>query len=477
MTHPGPRGIAVLDIGASHTRLALFDPELNERGVEQIRSTVRAGPPYLHLDLGPALNLVARALPRLDAILPVDALVPCAHGSALALLDPAGALVLPIMAYGADPPGEIVESYARIAPPFDEVFAQTNPAALTLGRQLHWQETAFPEAFANAAAILPLAQYAAYRLGGRGVAEVTALGAQTHLWAPEARTFSTLAEARGWARRIAPMTPAWEALGTLDLKLRGEGRILTGIHDSNANLLRYRAARPDPFTLLSTGTWIIGFDTGAGLQGLEAARDLVSNTDIFGAPVAASRFMGGREFEILAAGAPAEVGSVEAVRALVSAGTMALPSFTDSGGPVPETGGRGRIIGPPPEGPPAHASLAALYTALMSSVSLRGLGPSAPVIVDGPFAANGLYLGLLARALPEVEILASAETNGTRAGAALLALMPPNGALPERPIDLTPVAPADIPGFDAYAAQWWAWAHRGDPPEHPEATHASGGDI
>ena len=80
--------------------------------------------------------------------LPVDVIVPCAHGSALALLDEAGALALPVMDYLAEPPAEIVAAYREIAPPFAEVFCPVNPMALTLGLQLFWQETAFPEDFA-----------------------------------------------------------------------------------------------------------------------------------------------------------------------------------------------------------------------------------------------------------------------------------------------------------------------------------------
>ena len=44
------------------------------------------------------------------------------------------------------------------APPFGEVYAPTNPAGLTLARQLWWQESAWPEAFARTRAILPWAQ-------------------------------------------------------------------------------------------------------------------------------------------------------------------------------------------------------------------------------------------------------------------------------------------------------------------------------
>src|SRR6266853_19417 len=49
----------------------------------------------------------------------IDAIVPTAHGSAFALLD-ATDLALPVMAYDAEPPREIVAAYGAIAPDFAE---------------------------------------------------------------------------------------------------------------------------------------------------------------------------------------------------------------------------------------------------------------------------------------------------------------------------------------------------------------------
>ena len=97
-----------------------------------------------------------------------------AHGSALALLDETGALALPVMSYLADMPPDIAKAYAAIEPPFEEVLAPVNPGALTLARQLLWQETHFPDAFARVRTILPYAQYIACRLAGIAASEASA---------------------------------------------------------------------------------------------------------------------------------------------------------------------------------------------------------------------------------------------------------------------------------------------------------------
>ena len=148
------------------------------------------------------------------------------------------------------------------------------------------------------------------------------MGAQTHLWAPKTRTYSRLAEERGWATRFPPLRPAWKALGPArDLPLRGAAQVLTGVHDSNANLLLYLGG--EPCTLLSTGTWIIGFAQGVDLMALDPAFDQVSNTTVFGDPIASCRFMGGREFEIVADGAPPRLATSATVCDLLVRGVVA----------------------------------------------------------------------------------------------------------------------------------------------------------
>ena len=256
---------------------------------------------------------------------------------------------------------------------------------------------------------------------------------------------------------------AWDAIGPLKPEFRsgtfrGKGRVLAGIHDSNANYLRYLAAGLGMFTLLSTGTWIIGFDTATSIDQLEEARDTVSNTDVLGRPVASCRFFGGREFEIVAQGAPADAASLSSGERLVARRTFALPSFTDSGGPMPGTGGKGRIAGSPPESAEERSSLAALYCALMCDQSLDAIASKGRVIIDGPFAANPVFLAILADLRKGQGVFASALSDGTAAGAAVLALMEEDGRLPRITLDLTATVPAAIPDLETYAREWLALA-------------------
>ncbi|QIG47920.1 hypothetical protein G5V57_09435 [Nordella sp. HKS 07] len=309
MTEDRLRGIAVVDVGATNSKIVLFDSAGKPLAERKMASRHGAGPPFPHLDPGPLVAFCAEHLPDLDAVLPIDVIVPSAHGAAIACLAGDGSLALPVMDYMAEPPPEIIAAYREIEPPFQEVFGPLLPMALTHGLQLFWQETAFPAEFAKVRTILPWIQYVGYLLSGEAVIEIASMSCQSQLMDVRDNSFSSLARRRGWDRLFAPWAKAWEVTGPLKdgfrgKRFRGRGDVLAGIHDSSANYLRYLAGGRRHFTLLSTGTWIIGFDTNTVITELDPERDTVTNTDIFGKPVACCRFMGGREFEISHAAHP-----------------------------------------------------------------------------------------------------------------------------------------------------------------------------
>jgi sugar (pentulose or hexulose) kinase len=337
-------------------------------------------------------------------------------------------------------------------PDFAESYSPLLPMALMHAMQLYWQQTVLPDAFAQTKTILPLMQYIAFGLGGRAATEVSSMSCQSHLVDMRDGTPSSISRSQGWDKLLAPEAKAWDGVGSFKLKLHGQGQILAGVHDSNANYLRYLAGGQKHFTLLSTGTWIISFDTDADMMQLDHTRDIVANKDIFGQTIACSRFFGGKEFEIIAKAADGSKATLAAAAELVSTGIMALPSFTDSGGPIPKTGGKGKIIGPLPDTDEARASLASLYCALMMSESLDALNSNHAIIVDGPFSQNQVFLQLLASLRPKQSVYASHLRDGTATGAACLALMR-GGLLTQADINMRNIAPSNIELAD-YQREW-----------------------
>jgi sugar (pentulose or hexulose) kinase len=457
MTDEKPRGIVVVDVGYTNTKAILFSPNLKIIAERKTQSAHKVGTYYKSIDPEPIMEFLQKSIPELDKILPVDCIVPCAHGACIVSLQADGTLAFPIMDYASEPPAEIVEAYRNIEPPFSEVFCTLLPMALTHAMQLYWQQKLDPEQFAKIKTILPWMQYIAFRLSGVSATEISSMACQSQLIDVKSGAPSSLAKTQGWGELYAPMRKAWDRLGVFSKSLRGRTQVLTGVHDSNANYLRYLAAGLKDFTLLSSGTWIISFNSAADIAKLDHNKDTNTNTDVLGNAVACSRFFGGKELEVLSQGAATELANLAVIEKLIKQGTMALPSFTDSGGPVPNTGNKGKIKGPQPHNPEEQASLAALYCALMVSAQLDAVASNNQIIVDGPFAKHPVFLAVLAQLRPNQKVLASDLRDGTAAGAACLALMAKD-KLPQLDLNLSTIMSAKLIGLEKYHQQWFQFA-------------------
>jgi sugar (pentulose or hexulose) kinase len=448
-----PRGIAVVDIGFTNSKVILYNAALEVVAERKIASPHHDGAHYREIDVGPILAFAQKAIIELDALLPIDAIVPSAHGACIVCLKADGTPAVPVMDYLSEPPPHIIKAYQELMPSFEESYTTLLPLAILHAVQLFWQQSVLADDFAKTKTILPLMQYIAFGLGGRAVTEVSSISCQSHLVDMRDGTASSISRHFGWDKLYAPMAKAWDKVGIFKSKLHGHGHIFTGVHDSNANFLRYLAGGKQHFTLLSTGTWIIGFDTDADMLKLDHARDIVANKSVFGKTIACCRFFGGKEFEVLSEDADGRLATVEAVAKLVAQRTYAIPSFTDSGGPMPGTGGKGKIKGPAPQTPGERASLASLYCALMVSESLDAMHSHHDVIVDGPFSQNHCFLAVLQALRHTQTIWASEARDGTAAGAACLALMP-DGTLPHIDIAMRKTEAAAIVELKAYQKQW-----------------------
>jgi sugar (pentulose or hexulose) kinase len=458
MQNEKPRGLVVVDVGYTNTKAILFSPDLKILAERKIASRHLEGPPYKMIDPEPVIAFLQNALLELDAILPVDCIVPSAHGACIVSLNADGSLAFPVMDYSSEPPADVIADYRKIEPAFSEVYCTLLPMALTHAMQLFWQQRLFPQEFKAVKTILPWMQYIAFRLCGVVATEISSMACQSQLLNVNTGEPSSLAVTQGWGNRYAPQKKAWARLGKLNAEFknagfRGKAQVLTGVHDSNANYLRYLAGGLKDFTLLSTGTWIISFNSAADISKLDHTKDTNTNTDVLGRAVACSRFFGGKELEILLEGASAEMANLRDVQKLVTAGTMALPSFTDSGGPFPGTGNKGRIVGPIITTDSERASLAALYCAQMVSAQLDAVQCKNQIIVDGPFAKNAVFLELLAQLRTGQNVYASDLRDGTAVGAACLALMT-DAKLPNIKIKLSLITFAEIHGLENYMLNW-----------------------
>lgn len=448
---PLPRHIAVIDIGKTNAKLVLIDSGTRQQlAVRSTPNTVVKEGLYPHADVERLWAFILESLSAFRAEHGVDGISITTHGATAALL--AGdRLAMPVLDYEFEGPESLATDYLAARPEFSETLSPKLPNGLNLGAQIFWQARAFPAEFAAVTQILTYPQYWAWRLTGVSASEVTSLGCHTDLWAPDTGDFSSLVGEQSWRELFPAIKPAASVLGAITgavaaaTGLAADTPVTCGIHDSNASLLPHLGGQEAPFTILSTGTWAIAMTVGGDTGGLDPARDSLANVDAFGRAVPTARFMGGREFDMLAPGAVTP--SAADVARIVADDVQALPSFMPGVGPFPKAQGRWTVA---PETLSAGERTAAvsLYLALMTQTCLGLCRLGRSVIIEGPLARNALFAQALA-ALTGVPVFVSGDATGTSLGASLLF-----GSEAGAPPQAEPVEALDLSGFDDYAARW-----------------------
>ena len=446
----------VLDVGKTNVKLLAMAKNGEILAVERLENRSLDGPPYPHLDTERVWGWLLQAAAGLSGSWEIDAIVPTTHGGTAALMS-GDRLALPVLDYEAEPPQEAAEAFAEVAPAFAETCCPTLPAGMNLGRQLFWLQRYFAAEFARADRVLAYPQYWAWRLSGVSAGELTSIGCHGHLWNPRKRRYSSLVQGQGWERLFPPVRPAHASLGPIRPEIaRRTGlpshcRVHCGIHDSNAAYSLYLRGHSRPFSLVSTGTWVVIFNPRLPLDRLDEARDTLAFVDLTGRPVPAARYMGGREFEILSQGAGSRSCTEADLRRVIARGSFLLPSFAPGG---PFMGRAGASLGPEPQTDGETVARATLYAALMTVTSLRLLEADGDLAIDGGFVNNELYCRLLAAMAGCERCYVNHQTEGTAVGAGMLAVWEEEAA--EWPLNLVRVEPFEDSALGSYSERWKA---------------------
>ena len=451
------RHVAVIDIGKTNAKLALVRlSDHAEIAVVTRPNAVLPEPPYPHFDVDGHWAFLLDGLQRFHEEFGIDAITATTHGASGALMARDGTLAAPILDYEHPGPNAVAGEYDGIRPPFAETGSPRLSGGLNLGAQIHWQLARHPELRDRVHRIVTYPQYWTHRLTGVFATDVTSLGAHSDLWNPYEGQFSSLPASLGITDKIAPPLRPGHTLGPITAEiarrtgLRADTPVYCGIHDSNASLLPHLVSRTPPYTVISTGTWVIAMAIGGKSVALDPERDTLANVNAFGDAVASARFMGGREHDIALGGAQAEPDNAQ-IADVLERGSMLLPALVQETGPF--AGSQAAWLGPEPAQGSAHRTAAVgFYLALVTAHCLRLIGHAGPAIVEGPFARNKPFLWMLGSAAGSVIIPMDGMT-GTSQGAAMLV----SADGPARATDPSPSAPPDAriaTRLSAYAAKW-----------------------
>lgn len=457
------RHVGVIDIGKTNVKVAVVDViEEREVGVLTRPNHVLPGPPYPHFDIDGHWTFICEALTRLNRQHGIDAISVTAHGASIVLLDGDGGLATPVLDYEFDGPDDLMSEYDAIRPDFSETGSPRLKMGLNAGAQLFWQLKSDDTLLSRIKTVLTYPQYWAFRLTGVVANEVTSLGCHTDLWCPTEQRFSSLVDELQLTDKMASVRKASDCLGTLrpqiseDTGLPIYVPVFCGIHDSNASLYPHLLNREAPFSIVSTGTWVIALSVGGKPKSLDPARDTLINVNALGDSVPSARFMGGREYEMILGGAATEYGEADVTNVLNKV-IMLFPAVEPRSGPF--------------QGRQHHWSLdentltsgerfvaLSFYLALTTAVCLEMIGADGPVIVEGPFTQNQLYLDMLQAATGRDTVSAEGSATGTSIGTSLLAagskrvsIANDNGSF---------VEPTTNIQFHKYAERWIEWVNQ-----------------
>ncbi|MDG2355726.1 MAG: FGGY family carbohydrate kinase [Paracoccaceae bacterium] len=440
--------VAVIDIGKTSAKILVYDRNgilLDETRIKPKWSKYNQ---ISELDVEHYWSWINSSLERFSNLLNVKNTIVTGHGCTFAIVRN-GVLALPILDYENEPPEEIKKQFEVIQPSFAETLTPRLPMGLNYAVHIFWRHKMYPSIIENCDAILPYPQYWIWKLTGYLASEISYLGCHSFLWSPKKNQASSLSKHLGWERKFPKMHRAGEILGQYKLKENNRSiNVHNGLHDSNANLYFYKALGYKNFTLISTGTWVVIFNTDTSIQKLNPDRDMLGNITVDNQPIATARFMGGRDFDIISDSYRSNI-SIESINEIMKSDRYALPSFT-GGGPFP--GRLGKVIGPEIRSAELSAALATIYLVCMTKTVIDLLESKNTIIIDGGFANNQFYTILLKELCIGQNIFCNESAEGTSLGAAILAFENMSGCSFSNPC--TQVEPTGLKHINKYYETW-----------------------
>ncbi len=297
--------------------------------------------------------------------------------------------------------------------------ATSSPALdnLNSGLQLYRLKYQKKELFDRIQYSLHLPQYLGYLFTGKAYSDITSIGCHTALWNFSDNRYHEWVEAENILSKLAPIFPGDQ---TVDAQLPGVTiKCGIGLHDSSAALIPYLTAFHEPFVLISTGTWCISLNpfNDSQLTVEELKQDCLCYLDYKGHPVKASRLFAGHLHETqvkrLAEYFQKDINQYKEV--LFDADVISKLS----GKIISEDFNEQDLSIFTDYAVAYHALMLAIIQQQQRSTSLIIDDKVKRIFVDGGFAANSIYMHLLAKAFPACEVFAASVSQATAIGAAL----------------------------------------------------------
>lgn len=497
--------IAVIDIGMTNKKVAVYDDALN-----QIEAEYKNFPPLmvagLHThDLAGMEAWFIERLAAAAAKYPIKAIAVTTHGATFACVGENGKPCVPCVFYTEEPGDAFHDRFYELFGKPEELQAKTGTpyfkAMINPAKGILFAKERFPADFSKTKLLLQYPQYWGYRLTGKAGAEGTYVGCHSYLWDWEAGRWSDVAVKLGVADKMpAELKNSWDTLGTISAEVAAKTGlaqdvvVTMGIHDSNSSLLPHFAKKGETgFVLNSTGTWCVIMNPVKeyGFKEDELGKVVFFNQSAFKTPVKTAIFLGGMEFEtwsklLMDLNGRTELPSFDKTlydALLAKKDLFVLPEIVAGSGQFP--GSKPRVVeggksyaledirsgkSVPPSFRGYERGIAALRTSLaiqtLVAFERAGMDGTKEVFTEGGFRKNEAYNALLSAALPGNKVSLTNIAEATAFGAAMTAKMALTGKklsdlAEDFSVEYAEVPKRLFPDFAAYKAAWTALVERG----------------
>jgi sugar (pentulose or hexulose) kinase len=330
-----------------------------------------------------------------------------AYGASLVYLDEHGNCIAPLYNYLKPYPKNLEDQFYNTYGSREKFAGQTaSPAlgSLNSGLQLYRVKYENRELFNKISTALHLPQYLSYLLSSEKVSDLTSIGCHTALWDFTKNDYHQWVYSEDIAPKLAPVKPC-------DTLLQGgQYKTGTGLHDSSAALIPYLMGFEEPFVLISTGTWSISLNpfNQSPLTIDELDNDCLKYMQFNGNPVKASRFFIGPAYEDGIKEICSQFGVGKDKLQQIS-GDLAFTEESTSA-TTDETGAMLAY----------NQLMADLVGNQKASTDLVLTGTDVKqLFVDGGFSQNEVFMHLLAKAYPSLQVYSAFVPQSTALGAAL----------------------------------------------------------
>lgn len=437
--------VVIFDVGKTNKKIFLFDENYQivfERSARFIETCDEAGDACenlesLRLSIFDSLREIMR---RKEFI--IKAVNFSTYGASLVYIDEYGKPLAPLYNY-LKPYPEVLkaEFYAQYGGEQKIASETASPilGSLNSGMQLYRMKKEKPELFEKIHYALHLPQYLSYLVSGIECSDLTSIGCHTQLWDFTHENYHDWVIKEGLDKKLAPIHYADEVFPA---EFPGNlYKVGVGLHDSSAALIPYLINFHEPFILISTGTWCITMNpfNANPLSAEELEQDCLCYLQFKGKPVKASRLFSGYEHEQQVKRIGAHFGQgvsryrnmrynaaiadrlFEALKsdAIKEAGLPEQEKLMNLGSKNATFGSRDLSVFATDEEAYHQFMLdIVLQQHIASSLVMNG-DTVKRIFVDGGFSKNAIYMNLLARLFPKMEVFAASMAQATAIGTAL----------------------------------------------------------